>query len=70
MQKTISPNKARQGPLGRPVLIVLIVALLLALGAWAGVEFWGERIDAPAAGNPGGATAPAAPATGTGSSSG
>jgi uncharacterized membrane protein len=66
MQKTISSNKARQGPLGRPVLIVLIVALLLALGAWAGVAFWGEKIDAPAAG----VTAPAAPATGTGSSGG
>ncbi|RCW87940.1 hypothetical protein [Phyllobacterium bourgognense] len=38
-------NEARQGPLGRPVLNVLIVALLLALVAWGAAELYGERVD-------------------------
>ena len=50
MPKTIPTDKARQGGWGRPVLIVLVVGLLLAMGAWAGVELWGEQI-APAADN-------------------
>ena len=74
MQKTVSTDKARQGGWGRPVLVVLVVGLLLAMVVWAGVEIWGERIDTPAADNPGGVTAPAndttAPANGTGSSGG
>ena len=49
MQKTIPTDKARQGSPGRPVLVVLIVGLLLAMGVWGGVEIWGEYIDAPAA---------------------
>ena len=57
MQKTISTDKARQAGWGRPVLLVLIVGLLLAMVVWAGVEIWGEQIDAPAADNPGGVTA-------------
>lgn len=69
MEKIIPTDKARQGGLGRPVLVVLVVALLLALGAWAGVEIWGEQIDAPAADNPGGVTSPA-PASGTSSGGG
>jgi hypothetical protein len=40
------------------VLVVLIVGLLLAMVVWAGVAIWGEQIDAPAADNPGGVTAP------------
>ena len=55
MQKTIPTDKARQGGRGRPVLVVLIVGLLLAMGAWAGVEIWGEYIDAPAADHASGA---------------
>jgi len=54
MQKIIPTDKARQGSRGRPVLIVLVVGLLLAMGAWAGVEMWGEHIDAPAADDAGG----------------
>lgn len=54
MPRIISADRARQGGWGRPVLIVLIVGLLLALGAWAGVEMWGEQIDAPAADDAGG----------------
>jgi hypothetical protein len=38
-------NEARQGPLGRPVFNVLIVALLLALVAWGAAELYGERVD-------------------------
>jgi hypothetical protein len=49
MPKIIPTDKARQGGRGRPVLVVLIVGLLLAMGVWAGVELWGEQIDAPAA---------------------
>jgi hypothetical protein len=54
MQKIVPTDKARQGGLGRPVLIVLIVGLLLAAGVWAGVATWGEHIDAPAADDAGG----------------
>ncbi|PSJ63419.1 hypothetical protein [Kumtagia ephedrae] len=54
MPKPLPPEKARQGKLGRPVLVVLIAALVLAMVVWAGVEFWGERIDTPAADDAGG----------------
>ena len=37
-------KKARQGGLGVPVLIVLIVGLLLAMLVWWGVEMYGEAI--------------------------
>jgi len=43
----LPPVKARQGRLGRPVLIVLIVALLLAMAVWWGVEIFGEQITPP-----------------------
>ncbi|WP_442582252.1 hypothetical protein ACSBOB_10025 [Mesorhizobium sp. ASY16-5R] len=59
MQKTIPTDKARQAGWGRPVLVVLIAGLLLAMVVWAGLEIWGEKIEAPAADNPGGVTAPA-----------
>jgi hypothetical protein len=39
---------ARQGRRGRPVLIVLVSALILASIAWIGAEMWGEASDAPA----------------------
>jgi hypothetical protein len=38
-------TEARQGSYGRPVFIVLICGILLALLAWGGVEIWGESID-------------------------
>lgn len=38
-------TEARQGQLGKPVFIVLISGLILALIAWGGVEIWGESID-------------------------
>ena len=40
----LSEKKARQGFLGRPVLIVLVVSLLLALVVWFGVELYGDAI--------------------------
>lgn len=39
---------ARQGRTGRPVLIVLVAGLALAMIAWLGAEMWGESTDAPA----------------------
>ena len=50
MTKIIPTDKARQGHWGRHVLIILIVALMLAAGAWAAAEFYGEAIDPLAAG--------------------
>lgn len=40
----LSENKARQGRLGRPVLIILVVSLLLAMAVWWGVELYGDAI--------------------------
>lgn len=45
MEKKVAPEKARQGKLGQPVLIVLICALILAAIAWFGAEMFGESID-------------------------
>ena len=43
----IEPEKARQGRWGWHMLMVLIVGLVLAVIAWMGLEFYGERIDRP-----------------------
>ena len=40
----LSENKARQGRLGRPVLLVLVISLLLAMVVWWGVELYGTAI--------------------------
>ena len=40
----VPENKARQGRLGRPVLIVLLVSLVLAMIVWWGVEQYGLAI--------------------------
>lgn len=45
MEKKIEANKARQGPPGRPVLIVLIAALILAAIVWFGVGMFGSAIE-------------------------
>lgn len=37
-------REARQGRIGRPVLVVLLAGLALAMIAWAGAEFWGESL--------------------------
>lgn len=44
MNKTIDPNKARQGRSGTRMLIVLVSALILALLVWWGVGFFGSAI--------------------------
>lgn len=41
----LTPTEARQGMLGRPVLVVLVAGLALAMIAWAAAEFWGMSID-------------------------
>lgn len=41
----MSGMEARQGFLGRPVLIVLVCGLALAIVAWVGAEFFGEATD-------------------------
>ena len=46
--RPIPPEQARQGRKGSQVLMVLIGGLLLAMVAWAAVEFYGEAIDTPA----------------------
>jgi hypothetical protein len=40
--QAVSPTKARQGRLGRPVLLVLICGLVLAMVVWFFVEMWGR----------------------------
>lgn len=44
-----TPVQARQGLLGRPVLMVLIGGLVLAIVAWAIVGMYGEAVDNDAA---------------------
>ena len=59
----VSPVRARQGFLGRPVLVILVVSLILAAIAWWGAELFGISIEPPASeqiGNPSTA-APAQP---------
>jgi hypothetical protein len=41
----LEASEARQGALGRPVLYVLVIALVLAMLAWAGAEYFGKAID-------------------------
>lgn len=42
-----SATQVRQGRRGRPVLVVLVIGLALALIVWLGTEIWGESTDAP-----------------------
>lgn len=45
MRKTVPTDKVRQGGWGTQVLVVLVAALVLAAGAWAIAEFYGEATD-------------------------
>ena len=56
----VTPVEARQGFLGRPVLMVLIVGLVLALLAWGAAEFFGMAIDTQTPSDAAQTTAPAA----------
>lgn len=46
---TVNPTEARQGALGKPVLLILIGALFLAVIAWGAAEMFGESTDNDAA---------------------
>ena len=41
---TLTPQKARQGRRGSPVLVVLVAGLLLAMIAWGAAEIYGWSI--------------------------
>ncbi|NGO64998.1 hypothetical protein G6N76_15115 [Rhizobium daejeonense] len=43
-KESLSATKARQGFLGRPVLIILLAGLVLALLVWIPAEWWGNAI--------------------------
>lgn len=45
VQKSVEPEKARQGRWGWQVLMVLVVALILAMIAWYAAETYGEATD-------------------------
>lgn len=45
MVEPLSPNKARQGRRGVPVLIVLVIGLVLAMAAWWAAEYYGMAIE-------------------------
>lgn len=45
MSKIVPEEKARQGRWGRPVLVVLIAGLLLAVVIWGLVEIYGKSIE-------------------------
>jgi hypothetical protein len=47
-EQPLSGTEARQGRSGRPVLMVLVAGLVLALLAWGGAEWWGEATAPPA----------------------
>lgn len=44
-QQPMSPTEARQGSYGKPVLIVLLGGLLLAMVFWIPMEWWGNSIE-------------------------
>lgn len=44
-EPTLTKTEARQGFTGRPVLIILLTALLLLMLIWVPVEWWGNAIE-------------------------
>lgn len=40
----VTPTEARQGFRGRPVLIVLLAGIVLAMVVWIPAEWWGNSI--------------------------
>lgn len=44
MEEEVKTTKARQGRLGRPVLLVLIASLILVCFVWFGTEWYGSAI--------------------------
>lgn len=45
MSKEFSANKVKQGRQGKPVLVVLVVGMLLALVVWGVIEIYGSAIE-------------------------
>lgn len=43
-ESPVTPTEARQGSWGRPVLIVLLAGLILAMLVWIPAEWWGSSI--------------------------
>ncbi|PZU83587.1 MAG: hypothetical protein DI528_16790 [Shinella sp.] len=41
-QEALSATEARQGLLGKPVLLILLAGLILALLVWIPTEWWGS----------------------------
>lgn len=64
MTKIVKEEKAKQGRSGTRVLTILVVALVLACGAWAISEFYGEAIDAQPTQTPAATPAETPPGTG------
>lgn len=57
--KQVSPEKARQGREGKPVLIVLLVSLAAAVVVWILVEIFGSVIAPDVPSNSEGSVPPA-----------
>jgi negative regulator of sigma E activity len=66
MTTNIPEKKARQGGLGKPVLGILVAALVLAAVAWGIAEMYGENIETPSTQQQGDAPAASAPAAASG----
>jgi hypothetical protein len=45
MTEKLTPREARQGYKGKPVLMILIAALILAMIAWAAAGLFGEATE-------------------------
>ncbi|WP_159945951.1 hypothetical protein [Rhizobium sp. 18065] len=50
--ETLTATEARQGNRGRPVLIVLLGGLILAMLVWVPAEWWGNSIESETIPNP------------------
>lgn len=46
-EQPVTPTEARQGSIGRPVLIVLLAGLIIAMLVWIPAEWWGSSIAPP-----------------------
>ena len=64
VEKPLTATDARQGAKGKPVFVVLVAGLLLAMVAWGAAEWYGEATAPPAeqtATPPTGSTTPVNP---------
>ncbi|CAG1014745.1 MAG: hypothetical protein F9K19_14385 [Rhizobiaceae bacterium] len=70
MAEPLPPKKARQGRKGVPVLVVLIIGLILAMGAWWVAEYYGAAIEPPEQQQVGDPQQPSAPPVPPGTAAG